>query len=283
MMPTPASDRERRGSIAGAARRTPTLSRPARRRRSKSRATNSSDAMKMSRRVRGFALIDELLPPWSPRDSRDRAAPGAARRGSETKAGRRRRRRVGKCRSCRLILSALRAAGKSRRVTAARVVRVTAACHRFSGFRRRCARAPVRQDLRADLEHLARTEWSASCRASSRGRDRAASRAQAATRRGIGQLTLSMPSKPHAAQDERRHRSGQVHAARKPAGRDRAAISRLRQDIGERMRADAVDARRPAFLAERLARRGKRRRGRSFRRRRGHADSLPPRRGRSRR
>ena len=37
-----------------------------------------------------------------------------------------------------------------------------------------------------------------------------------------------------------------------------AAIAGLRQDVGERVRADAVDARRPALLAERLARRGKR-------------------------
>ena len=51
---------------------------------------------------------------------------------------------------------------------------------------------------------------------------------------------------------------GQVHAARKAAGGDRAAVARLREHVGERGRADAVDRRRPLLLAERLAGRAQR-------------------------
>ena len=70
------------------------------------------------------------------------------------------------------------------------------------------------------------------------------------------------PEERDAAQDERRDRRGQVHAAREPAGGDRAAVAGLRQHVGERRRADAVDRRRPLLLAERLAGRCSASRGR---------------------
>src|SRR5271166_2106831 len=49
------------------------------------------------------------------------------------------------------------------------------------------------------------------------------------------------PDQRDAAQDERRDRRGQVHAAGEAASRDRAAVTGLRQHVGERRRADAVD------------------------------------------
>src|SRR5579872_1441093 len=61
------------------------------------------------------------------------------------------------------------------------------------------------------------------------------------------------PEERDAAQDEGRDRRGQVHAPREPARRDRAAVARLRERVGERGRADAVDRGRPSLLAERLA------------------------------
>ena len=60
--------------------------------------------------------------------------------------------------------------------------------------------------------------------------------------------------KRHAAQDERRDGRRQVHALREAAGGDGARVFRLRQQVGERVRTNAVDARRPALLAERAAR-----------------------------
>ncbi len=57
----------------------------------------------------------------------------------------------------------------------------------------------------------------------------------------------------HAAQDERHDGRRQVEALRQSAGGDRAVVLRLRQQVGQRVRADAVDAGGPAFLGERLA------------------------------
>ena len=59
------------------------------------------------------------------------------------------------------------------------------------------------------------------------------------------------------AQNERRDRHRQVHALGEAAGRDHAAAHQAGQRIGERMRADAVDRRGPALLAERPAGRRK--------------------------
>jgi hypothetical protein len=59
-----------------------------------------------------------------------------------------------------------------------------------------------------------------------------------------------------AAQDEGRDRGRQVHALRQAAGGDSAAVFGHRQDIGERVRADGIDAGDPALLAERAPRPG---------------------------
>src|SRR3954453_17139053 len=48
--------------------------------------------------------------------------------------------------------------------------------------------------------------------------------------------------KAHPSQNKRRHRGRQIHARGEAAGRDRAAIFRHRKQVGERGRADAVDA-----------------------------------------
>src|ERR1700722_19349501 len=69
-----------------------------------------------------------------------------------------------------------------------------------------------------------------------------------------GAMDAVDPEKRDAAQDEGRDRGWQVHALGEAAGRDRAAIAGLRQHIGERRRADAVDRGRPLLLAERLSR-----------------------------
>ncbi len=90
----------------------------------------------------------------------------------------------------------------------------------------------------------------ASSFATSRSRAR---RSQASTRRGFLRHHAVDAEKRDAAQDERRDGGRQIHALRKTAGGDRAAVFGHRQDVRERVRADAVDARDPAFLAQRAA------------------------------
>ena len=86
-----------------------------------------------------------------------------------------------------------------------------------------------------------------------------ARRRQASSRRSVGQWTLSIPRSETPRRMNGATRRGQVHAAGEPAGGDRAAVAGLREHVGERRRADAVDRRRPLLLAERLAGRAQRR------------------------
>ncbi len=60
----------------------------------------------------------------------------------------------------------------------------------------------------------------------------------------------------HAAQNERRDARRQIHALREAAGCHRAFGLRLRQHVGQRVRADRINRHGPALLAERPARRG---------------------------
>ena len=64
------------------------------------------------------------------------------------------------------------------------------------------------------------------------------------------------PGQRDAAQDEGQHRGRQVVALRQPAGGHHAAIARLRQRIGQGVRAHGIHHRGPALFLERLARRG---------------------------